>query len=501
MLRREDFVRRRLVPSIADLLFLAIFIWLFAGVSGWSQLLADGDTGWHIRNGQLILQNHSIPYRDWFGFGSEAHPWFAWEWLADVLFALLHRAAGLKAVVFFCGVVIAATQYVVFRHCLWRGINPVPALAAVLVATNASTVHYLARPHVLTLFFTACAAWLLDIDRSTRTRFVWLLPAFVAVWVNLHGGFLAVFTLLAARVLECVCSKARRGDLRRVATLTGACAGATFLNPYGWRLHEHLWGYLHSSWIRNAIEEFQSPQFRSESMLWFEVLLILGIAAVPRLLSRMRIRDAALILIWAHAALASVRHVPLFLIVAAPPIASELDSLLSGAAIRRGRKSIVAILRDFGNEWRPQNGQLSVLPAAVLVALFILPRSSSWPADFPARRFPSAMVTRNEQALSQMSAGPVRIFSTDQWSDYLIYRLHPKIRTYFDGRSDFFADWRGEDYRALMEGRPGCLAILDREHARFALVPASWPVSEMLRQNTEWRQVDRDSMALLFERR
>src|SRR6185437_3695721 len=114
----EDFVRRRLVPSIADLLFLAIFIWLFAGASGWSQLLADGDTGWHIRNGQLILQNHSIPYRDWFGFGSEAHPWFAWEWLADVLFALLHRAAGLKAVVFFCGVVIAATQYVVFRHCL-----------------------------------------------------------------------------------------------------------------------------------------------------------------------------------------------------------------------------------------------------------------------------------------------------------------------------------------------------------------------------------------------
>ena len=111
------------------------------------------------------------------------------------------------------------------------------------------------------------------------------------------------------------------------------------------------------------------------------------------------------------------------------------------------------------------------------------------------------MVSRNERALSAMSAGPVRIFSTDQWSDYLIYRLHPKVRTYFDGRSDFFAEWRGEDYRALMEGRPGCLAILDRERARFALVPATWPLSEMLRQNAEWRQVDRDSMALLFERR
>ncbi len=225
-------VRRRLVPSIADLLFLAIFAWLFAGAGGWSQLLADGDTGWHIRNGQLILQSHSIPYRDWFGFSSEAHPWFAWEWLADVLFAALHGAAGLKAVVFFCGVVIAATQYVVFRHCLWRGINPVAALAVVLAMTNASTIHYLARPHVLTLFFTACAAWLLDVDRAGRTRLVWLLPPFVALWVNLHGGFLAVFTLLAARAVESACSKARRADLPRITALTGACAGMTFLNPY-----------------------------------------------------------------------------------------------------------------------------------------------------------------------------------------------------------------------------------------------------------------------------
>ena len=494
-------LRRILAPSIADLLFLAIFAWLFVGASGWSQLLADGDTGWHIRNGQLILQNHSIPYRDWFGFGSEAHPWFAWEWLADIIFALLHRAAGLKAVVFFCGALIAATQYVVFRHCLWRGINPLPALAVILAATNASSVHYLARPHVLTLFLMACTAWLLDVDRSSRTRFVWLLPAVVALWVNLHGGFLAVFTLLGARLLECLLSKARRADLTRVSVLTGACAAATFLNPYGWRLHAHLWGYLHSSWIRDSIEEFQSPRFRSESMLWFELLLVLAIAALPRLISRMRIRDAALILIWAHAALGSVRHVPLFLIVAAPLIAAELDSLLSGAAIRRGRNSLLAILRDVGNEWRPQGGQWGLLPVAALIALFIVPRTSSWPADFPAKRFPSSIVSRNERALSEMTAGPVRIFSTDQWSDYLIYRLHPKVRTYFDGRSDFFAEWRGEDYRALMEGRPGCLAILDREQARFALVPANWPISELLRHNAEWRQVDRDSMALLFERR
>ena len=95
-----------------------------------------------------------------------------------------------------------------------------------------------------------------------------------------------------------------------MATLTGACAAATLLNPYGWHLYQHLFTYLSSNWIREWIEEFQSPRFRSESMFWFEVLLALGIAALPCLLRRMRIRDAVLIAVWAHAALGSVRHVP-----------------------------------------------------------------------------------------------------------------------------------------------------------------------------------------------
>lgn len=36
---------RLLVPSLSDCLFLAILLWVFASGSGWSVLLADGDTG------------------------------------------------------------------------------------------------------------------------------------------------------------------------------------------------------------------------------------------------------------------------------------------------------------------------------------------------------------------------------------------------------------------------------------------------------------------------
>jgi hypothetical protein len=380
-------------------------------------------------------------------------------------------------------------------------VNPLAALAATLAATNASTVHYLARPHVFTFLFTAAAAWLLDIDRAKAARIVWTLPLLVALWTNLHGGFLAVFVLLGARTLECICVRAQRVELRRMVWLSGLCAAATFLNPYGWRLHVHLWQYLGSNWIRESIEEFQSPRFRSESIFWFELLLALGIAALPRLIARMRIRDAALIAVWGHAALVSVRHVPVYAIVAIPPIAAEIDAWWQRATITAGRRSLLRTIRELGQEWRKWTAGFTIVPAVCLIAIFLIPPASFWPTDFPDRRFPAAIISRNAAALSAANRGPARVFSTDQWSDYLIYRLHPNIRTYFDGRSDFFAEWRGEDYRALLEGRPGCIAILNRERARFALVPSAWPLAGLMMRDPEWKQIDHDSMALLFVRR
>ena len=60
--------RRLLLPSLSDWLFAALIAWLFIAGSGWSTLLADGDTGWHIRTGEYILDNHRLPEADLFSF-------------------------------------------------------------------------------------------------------------------------------------------------------------------------------------------------------------------------------------------------------------------------------------------------------------------------------------------------------------------------------------------------------------------------------------------------
>jgi len=104
-----------LIPSLSDCLFLAILLWVFAAGSGWSVLLADGDTGWHIRTGEYILDTRSVPVLDLFSFSKAGQPWFAWEWLSDVIFALLYRAWGLKGVVAFTGLVLSFSSALLYR--------------------------------------------------------------------------------------------------------------------------------------------------------------------------------------------------------------------------------------------------------------------------------------------------------------------------------------------------------------------------------------------------
>ena len=131
---------RVLTPSLSDCFFVALIVWLFiSGASGWISLLGDGDTGWHIRTGQYILEHHRVPTQDLFSFSRPGAPWFAWEWLTDVIYALAFQMAGLKAIVLMAGAMIALYATVILRYTLWRGADALVAAFTTLLAVGASS--------------------------------------------------------------------------------------------------------------------------------------------------------------------------------------------------------------------------------------------------------------------------------------------------------------------------------------------------------------------------
>lgn len=467
---------------MSDFLFLAVLIWLFVATpGGWSSLLADGDTGWHIRTGDHILDHRAIPHHDIFSFSKPAEPWFAWEWGADVLFALLMRVGGLKALVLFCGLIVALFVTLLFRLALAQGANPFIALVVTLLAIGATSIHYLARPHLFTLILLPICLAILQ-----RGSHLWVLLPVIVLWTNLHGGFLAFLACFALWWLT--------QRTVRLALWFLLCSAVTLINPYGFHLHAHVFSYLRSDWIRQVVHEFQSPSFRSEHMAHYEILLLLGLICAGSLLLRRQYAGFLWIVFWAHQSLVSVRHVTVYATIAVPLIAAELTWRWEELAVRYGNGSVAGILNSLARDLLPQFRRSSFWPAVAVVVLALAPLR--FPQDFPVVRFPIPMIDRFAARFPD-----ARLLTVDQWADYLLFRFYPKVRVFVDGRSDFYGPQIGKDYLRLLSGHHDWRALLDSYAFDLILIPPDWALASLLKEDRQWNLLADDGSALLFSRR
>jgi len=517
---------RIFVPSLSDLFFVAIMCWLFLGAAGWSALLGDADVGWHIRAGEYIVSHRAVPYHDLYSFSKPGAPWFAWEWLSDVLDAALFRMAGLKGIVLMAGVVIALFATTLIRRVTRLGVNLFAALLVALLGVGGASIHFLARPHVFTLLLLSVSMWMLERDRdgsAPKNRIFWLIPL-VLVWTNLHGGFLVVVAILGLTAVgslieavldvseKDVSTNAPAGEAKpsprallrqvnwsnpvRYGILTAACAAVSLVNPYGWGLHQHIVAYLRSDWIRNVIQEFQSPSFRTENMLQFEALLFAGLIAAGALLRRRRVVEGLWILLCSYLALSSARHVPVFIAVTLPLIACEVASWWQAFTGTATKNSLLGILNQMASDSVAGFRRTSVWPALFVLALVVTGKPIKWPTDFPKEMFPIDMIHAHEMEIVHS-----RVLTTDQWADYLIF-LHPdQQRVFVDGRSDFYGPEVGNQYIHLLNANWDWYQVMQQYQFNLVLLPVEQPIVQILKRSPDWRVIQDDGKHILMARR
>src|SRR5205807_10126643 len=124
---------------------------------------------------------------------------------------------------------------------------------------------------------------------APKARLLWLLPLMMPVWVNVHGGFLIGFVLLGIYAVEAgwqwfairddklqdFLLKLRGGKRAQSLGVVGMVAGLiTLVNPYGWKLHIHIYQYLTNRFLMDHIDEFQSPNFHRVAERCFAALLL-----------------------------------------------------------------------------------------------------------------------------------------------------------------------------------------------------------------------------------
>lgn len=505
--------RRRWLPSLGDLVFSTTLVLLFLLGQGATRLLGDSDTGWHIRTGEWILAQGAVPRHDLFSFSKPGGEWFAWEWLSDVLLAAVHRWAGLPGVALAAALLIALVFTVLHRFLLRRGADVLVATAVTLSAAYASSVHWLARPHLVGWALGLAFYWILEETPVERSTILWLVPL-TALWANLHGSFVLGVMLVAlygagelarAALAAGDDAPARRrealGRARRYGLAALACAAASLLNPYLFRVHLHIFAYLRDSYIHDHITEFFSPNFHAPTARFFEALLLLGVVAALWAVRRGRYAQAALVLLFAHFSLVSARHIPLYVLFAAPLVADALTATLAARRAPALPGWLSGLLDSVGRfsedirriELAPRYHALSGLAVLLVVATLGAPGQQFHPRFHP-RHFPVGAVDYLEK-----SGFRGNIFSTDQWSSYLIYRAFPRVRVFMDGRSDYYGPKLGELYLNLMSVHYTWHQTLDGYGVRAVLLPVDSGLAGALKESSQWKVAYDDGVAILFQ--
>lgn len=502
----------RLLPSLTDLAFLMPLIFLFGKLDGARTLLGDGDTGWHIRAGEWMLRTGSVPRLDLFSYTMPERSWYAWEWLADVLLALAHNAAGLAGVALAACVLIGLTFALLFRLVRFKTGNVLIAAAMTLLATAGSSLHWLARPHLFTLLFVTICLFVVERARRRSAKLLAILPALTLLWTQLHGGFFCgILILLAygagelARAATTPHAAERRAALARFkpyALAALGCLAATFVNPYGWRLHVHVIRYLSDKWQFTHIMEFLSISFQNPvARNYFEPMLLLGVAAAFWHLRARRFEYVFLLAGWAHLGLMSARNIPIFMIVAAPVVGMamvEWAEVLSraevaawiAAAARKVRESAASVAVIDG---LPRLHAASAAAVALIALLLLAPSPPrKFKAEYDRKAYPAAALESMQRA-----GYTERVFTDDEWGDYLIYRLYP-TRVFVDGRSDFYGSQFDQRYLDALMVKHGWDRTLADYGVRTVLLQVDCPLAGALKHDRRWRVEYDDGIAIVF---
>jgi hypothetical protein len=493
-------VSRFLLPTVADVIFLCFFLGIVLERQGPGGFLLAEDTGWHIAAGRFILAQGDVPRADIFSYTMPGSPWVAYEYLSEVAMAAADGLGGPTGVTVLAAALIAFTLATLYRSLKRQGSSLTVATATVLAAVLPLSVHWLARPHLVsTLLVVVFGARLDAYARGAPVR-LWPLPLLLGVWVQFHGGFLLGFILLLATLGGLILERAlgipgsaRLAPLVRAGLAMGV---VSFLHADGLRLHAYIYRYLSSRFIFEHNLEFQSPDFHLLQNQAFAVLLVVFVLLAA--LGPYRPRPAEIVppLVMAGLALYAARHIPYAAIVAAPLLARMGDAALEQRPGGRFRR------------WVERAGKLEATlvggfwTVAAVGAVGGLLATGAWSRlglperDFHPHVFPVEAVRAVER-----SALPARVFNPDNWGGYFIYRLYPAYRVFIDGRNDLYGERFIKAYWRTASGGPDWKKTLTDERVEWVLWPADEPLAALLAESPDWKLFHRDPTAVVFVRR
>jgi hypothetical protein len=192
-----------------------------------------------------------------------------------------------------------------------------------------------------------------------------------------------------------------------------------------------------------------------------------------------------------YAALRSVRHIPIYVLVAVPLVSAMIEAGLRA----RGKTALLDSSR-------------SPLTLPKLVANTILLTSFLF---FTIARFHHVVIHQPEAEAKEFPAAAASFLLTSQptgpllnhynWGGYFIWKLFPVYKIYIDGRADLYGDAFMDQFAAsyYLKGKAWRDPLVQWQ-IQTVVLPPDAPLTLALRQLPAWKEVFADGQAVVLTR-
>jgi hypothetical protein len=444
-------------------------------------LLNDPDTLWQITIGQWILDHHAVPETDIYSFTMQGQSWISTQWLAQVMYAVAYAIAGWSGPVVLAASAIALTFALLARQ-VSRHLRESTTLVFVAAALALTVPHLLARPHVLAM--PVMILWiggLIEAADRRATPSFWLLPL-IALWANLHGGFVFGLFLIGPIALDALWNaeaSSRKALMLRWAAFGFAALMASGLTPYGWNALLASQKILSLGKALPLISEWRPADFDGVGI--FELVLLAGIGLALYRGVRLPPMRIALLLGLLHMALSQSRAAEMLALVAPLVLAEPLARQIGGADASGARSN------------PPMRG---ALVAGVMIAL-----AAATMVYASIHRYEPNMRGTPVAAVAELKTLSVsRVFNDYDFGGYLIASGVP---TFIDGRTELFGETFFVDHNnasGLTEPE-SLFRLLDAYKIEATLLRTQSAATKLLDHIDGWQKIYSDGIATIHLRK
>jgi hypothetical protein len=469
-------------------LYIFAYVFLLA-----SKPLDDPDFWFHLKTGEYIVGNGLIPKIDPFSFTFNGYPWVAHGWLAGLIFYLVQSRFGYGALIFLFALLITLACWFVFLRCR---AHPFITAFAIVLGVLSMSPNIGVRPRVFTILFASVFLFILEnYARRGEGKAIWILVPLMALWVNLHGGFVIGVALIVLTIIGLVLDKwlgddqtGLRPRLVTLAVVLGACLLTTAVNPYGTQMFAVPLRVLQTPVYKQLVVDWLSPDFHRPEVFPFLLLLLLTAAALALSPVRPKLRELLLLLATLYATLTSQRNMAVFALVAVPLLANYsqhwLDSIPLGKFF--GKTSLI----------ERRANVLAILFLLPLV-LFAIQLKATVYGDVRQQTM-DVPVTAVEYLKQNQITGNT-FTDPNIWANYVIWAL-PSNPVFIDGR-DVYPEAFVDEYARIVLGLADWREPFERYGVRVVIVAPKSVIARQMKSASEWQEVYQDEMAIVFSKR